>query len=365
VVRGELRQAVRTFPWLLGTLIVLAVALPWYACAHWQSDGAFTAQFFLAENLGRYLANVNKHGLPFFIYLLLLVPMTFPWAAVLPLSIWSALKHAPWRGHHREAAAWLLAWQVVIVLALFTFSSTRVWTYTLTAFPPLAIFVGKWLAGVTAAGTEGRRALLGPLLLFALLASHASIASLLVPLDALPADVRSQELLWAVRAGLGALTALAWLLVLLARRAEPRTTVCALVAGVASIYLGAATWLMPVFDREFKQPVREVAGVVRAYPAARVITYFVHEHGLNFHGQVRHVGHWREGSLDDLHDLLASSEEVFILMPPERVAEFEGTDLRVWLSHRRFVLGANFSPADGPMASPYGELGYQAARPIP
>ncbi len=343
-LRGTLSCTIRRARLLEGIAIILAIAGPWYLSAHLATDGEFTRHFFLHENVGRFTSVVNTHSQPVAFYLLLLVPMTFPWCSMVLPAMRSRVR-LPLRAlPPAEAVAGLLQWQVLLVFVLFTFSRTKVWTYTLPAFPPLALWLGRWLAERWAASRPSLCRISS--LVFAAFALASAVALHWLPLSQVPAEVRSAALLDAVRVCCWTLFGLGAVIVALAWSATSRVTLTALTAGTASWYLLVVFTLMPIADRVWKGPVREVARHVSAQHDPIVVTYFVHELGLNFHTGLRTVQHWREGSLGDLDRLLREDRPVFVLVDPKRCHELAGLRFHVWGRWPRFVLGANFLPPE-------------------
>jgi 4-amino-4-deoxy-L-arabinose transferase-like glycosyltransferase len=328
---------------LTGIVAFLLLVVPWYAAAHWVTNGAFTWQFFIGENVFRYTQVVNQHRQPFWFYILLLVPMTFPWTGYLP----AALGHA-WRRTRETGSARLLGlflWQIVAVLLLFSCSETKVWTYTLPLFPPLAILVGCWLRFEIATG-QGRLPT-WPLFLTLIGGLATAFAVSLHPLDFLPIPLQHEDLLIALRILVWCFTgvSLGWLVIHVWARAW---LIPALTAGLAVLYLGTMLWIMPQVDRVWTEPVRGVAQAVEPYPEAKVVTYFVHELGLNYHTRRQHVCHLREGDLLELADGLHQYETVFVASTPENFAELSPFPLHVWWRTDRLILVSSITPGRAP-----------------
>ncbi len=341
-LRGELGRALRDLQPFRGLALILLVAGPWYLLAHFWSEGEFTRQFFLEENLGRFTSVVNLHCQPAIFFLLLLVPMTFPWTGILPQALLAVRKLRLRRAPFEQAAAWFFLWQGLVVLILFSFSQTRVWTYTLPVFPALALLTSRWLATQPAAG----RSLRVPLRLMFSASLVLALALQLMPLHWVPAEARSTELIGALRLWVWLLAMLSAAFTLLESRASLHVTLVGLSAGVGLWYAAGCQLVLPVFDRLWKQPVRELAEMVRAHPRCEVVTYNAHELGLNFHAQVRHVPHIRTRYRWELERVLGGSQRVFVLVSPEGLADLAGMPFHVLGGAHRLVYGSNY-PASG------------------
>ncbi len=341
--RGELLRALRHARWLEGMLLMAVIAGPWYFLAHVQTGGAFTRQFLLTENVDRFTSTVNLHRQPIFFHLLLLLPLTFPWTGLLPAALWSG-----WRGSSRsrgfsEAAPRLLLWQIVLVLVLCTLSKTKVWTYTLPVLPPVALLIGCWLA--TPAAGDLKSALQVSLWLFGGVSAVLAMGTFILQPDHLPVQIRSEELLLALRGCAGLLLALAVLLLVLQRWTTPRQILAVLVAGAAAWHLAVHLLLMPRIDAVWNQPIRELAQVLEAHPRATVITYHVHELGMNYQAGVKRVHHWRKLSESDLREMLATRQPIFVLVDRHSRRVVQRYPFHVWGEGPRFLFGANFPPS--------------------
>src|ERR1700682_1336704 len=127
---------------LLGAGVLAAVALPWFVAASRATKGDFLRDFFLRENLGRFLSPMEGHRGPFWIYLPVLLVVFLPWSVFVPEG--AAAIH---REHRR--VAWILGTWILLPLAFFSAAATKLPHYILPTLPPLAILVSK--------GWEGRR----------------------------------------------------------------------------------------------------------------------------------------------------------------------------------------------------------------
>jgi 4-amino-4-deoxy-L-arabinose transferase-like glycosyltransferase len=128
---------------IAGLLLVFAISAPWYIAEYSATHGEFFQEFFIRQNLGRAAGTVN-HQNPWYYYIPFLFGGTFPWwlfLAVSPQSIvhlWRRRK-SPARAHQLGLLS--LCWAVLIV-GLFSAVRTKLATYILPAFPPLALLTG-------------------------------------------------------------------------------------------------------------------------------------------------------------------------------------------------------------------------------
>jgi 4-amino-4-deoxy-L-arabinose transferase-like glycosyltransferase/membrane-associated phospholipid phosphatase len=121
-------------------LILLGVALPWYAYALHRHGRAFVDGFLMHHNVERFTGTLEGHGGSLLYYVLVLPLLALPWtpllAALLPRL------RALWRD---ALSAWLLSWSG-FVIAFFSFSGTKLPHYVLYGLTPLALLAGRRLA---------------------------------------------------------------------------------------------------------------------------------------------------------------------------------------------------------------------------
>ena len=147
LLTGRWRQSWKSLPWLSGSLLMLALALPWYVMAERKTPG-FLDYFLVGEHWKRFTVRGwqgdlygNAHPVaPGTIWAHLLLG-TFPWCLGL-----LALPFRRWRGLRDWALAddarglhWLL-WAVWPV-AFFTPARNIIATYPLPALPALALLL--------------------------------------------------------------------------------------------------------------------------------------------------------------------------------------------------------------------------------
>jgi 4-amino-4-deoxy-L-arabinose transferase-like glycosyltransferase len=145
--RATVWQRVR--PWHIGGFGV-ALLLPWLVGLVQVHGAAFFTEFLLVQNGQRFFGgfhNTQSHSL---LYYPLVVLLGFlPWSLFLPRAAWWAVRK--WRAHVASPQPALalpalsVAWALGVV-ALFTFSHTKLAHYVLPAWPALSIIVGGWLA---------------------------------------------------------------------------------------------------------------------------------------------------------------------------------------------------------------------------
>lgn len=138
---------------VVGLLIILAVASPWYIAVGLQTNGAWLRGFLGDHNVRRFLEPRERHDGPFFYYLFVVLAGIFPWTGFLPLTVWrfrtQSAKGNAWQDSDRFLMCWSLVW-----LAFFSLASTKLPNYVLPIYPALALMIGRYLHEWRLSGNE-------------------------------------------------------------------------------------------------------------------------------------------------------------------------------------------------------------------
>lgn len=151
IARGNWREVWRRIPWFSGTLLMLAIALPWYLLAERKTPG-FLAYFILGEHFGRFLnpgwtgdRYGNAHSEPLGTIWLYWLGAAFPWSLVIVARSKTLLqRRREWLADDEGFVSYLLWWSFVSIV-FFTFSRNIIWTYALPALPAFAVLVAELL----------------------------------------------------------------------------------------------------------------------------------------------------------------------------------------------------------------------------
>jgi 4-amino-4-deoxy-L-arabinose transferase-like glycosyltransferase len=117
-----------------GMLLFLAIALPWYILVSLKNPDFFSF-FFINQNISRY-ASSDEHNKPFYFFLTVIAGGAMPWAFLLPSMI-----RKTWVQGMSKEVIYILTWFFVILL-FFTPSHSKLATYILPCFSPLALMAG-------------------------------------------------------------------------------------------------------------------------------------------------------------------------------------------------------------------------------
>ena len=133
----------RLFP-LRGTLLLLAIAAPWFVAVSIVNP-EFPRFFFIHEHFERYLTTAHHRDHPWWFFLPILLAGLLPWTTA-ALAAWKAA----WRDTTGASAAFdpgrFLAVYCAVILLFFSASGSKLPSYILPMFAPLALLTGPYLA---------------------------------------------------------------------------------------------------------------------------------------------------------------------------------------------------------------------------
>jgi 4-amino-4-deoxy-L-arabinose transferase-like glycosyltransferase len=251
----------------LGALIGGIVVLPWYVISAIRTHGQSARDFLLHENVERFLAPMQGHRGPFWIYAPVVLFAFLPWSVFL-FRAWGARALLDPRVR-RFLAAWF-----AVPFLLFSAAATKLPHYVLPVFPPLAILVG---AGWDLRDPEPRpRASLAPPL-FLLVA-----LCLVFPVALFVARERWPDLLPVSLVVTASVLPLSAALALLVRE-RPRLVLAVLGGSMALFAWLACGWSLPGLGQV--RVVRPIGIFLRDRVRAPVYSYRFLEPGLVFYAE--------------------------------------------------------------------------------
>ena len=124
-----------------GLLLYMIIALPWYVMMYSMHGSAFIDTFLGFHNLTRFTSPEHPEAVLWYYYIPVLMLGFFPWTAIMLQSMWHSLTKSrqDWNG-----LVFLNIWAVVIFV-FFTISQTKLVSYILPMYPPLAMIVGWYI----------------------------------------------------------------------------------------------------------------------------------------------------------------------------------------------------------------------------
>lgn len=126
----------------LGVLVVGLVCTPWFVAVS-AANPEFARFFFIHEHFERYLTPVHRRSEPWWYFLPLLLAGTLPWTILALQGLVAPAREVAARLRAREPEArfrprvFLLCWIAFVVL-FFSASNSKLPSYILPVFPPLA-----------------------------------------------------------------------------------------------------------------------------------------------------------------------------------------------------------------------------------
>jgi 4-amino-4-deoxy-L-arabinose transferase-like glycosyltransferase len=132
---------------LSGIACLAFLTLPYYVWAHIDTHGAFTASFFLRQNIGR-MVGVLNHVREFWWYVPIALAGFFPWslldcfAGSLLIKLWRGRSTA--LSNRRRLLVFSCCWAIA-TFVFFSAIPTKLETYIIPLAPALAIFTGCFL----------------------------------------------------------------------------------------------------------------------------------------------------------------------------------------------------------------------------
>jgi 4-amino-4-deoxy-L-arabinose transferase-like glycosyltransferase len=128
-----------------GILVYLAITAAWFLTISIQEPN-YAYEFFIRQNLSRFASHTfGNHHFPGILYIPIVLGGMLPWMIYLPTA---AIKYFPrkWSLRAQEPAVLFLWVTVLVPLVFFSFSKTKLISYILPVFAPLAILIGRLLA---------------------------------------------------------------------------------------------------------------------------------------------------------------------------------------------------------------------------
>ena len=145
------RPPLRPLPLVGGLLIFAAIAAPWYGIMLQKFGRAYFDAFFIHENVERFFHAEHRGNNHAYYYLAVLAAGSVPWTPVLAALLSRARRRVMWDDTARFLASWGL-----LCLVFFTLAQSKLPSYVLFLFVPLALLLGRALDLLLQADGRGR-----------------------------------------------------------------------------------------------------------------------------------------------------------------------------------------------------------------
>ncbi len=275
VLHGELKR-VREMMIPVGTLIVLAIVVPWYAALYHRSGWTYITSFFIGENVARFTEGVGvrpSRGPSY--YLPVVFSDSFPWSLCLigAAGMWFSDRRLAVQALGPEYLArrlrTLLWLWILAIVAFFTLSAAKQDLYIFPIVPAVAALAGIFIARRTQERDAGW-ALRATLAVAGLLLAAAGVGTLYI----FRAAGNVYALDGAGTVGLvGALGGAVTLALAMSRRS--REALLALAFAMIVLNWTFVLQVLPSFERYKPVPRLSAAIAQRAKPGDEIVHYNV------------------------------------------------------------------------------------------
>lgn len=124
-----------------GLLLYAAIATPWYIIMYNIHGSIFIDTFLGFHNITRFTSPEHPESVLWYYYIPVLILGFFPWTAIMFQSLWASLTKST---YHFSTLLFLNIWAIFIFI-FFTISQTKLVSYILPMYPPLAMIVGWYI----------------------------------------------------------------------------------------------------------------------------------------------------------------------------------------------------------------------------
>ncbi|ADE11605.1 glycosyltransferase family 39 protein [Sideroxydans lithotrophicus] len=134
--------------WIGGLLVFFLIATPWFVLVM-RDNPEFFHFFFIHEHLERFTTKVHGRFQPWYYFVPILLLGMLPWTALMFDALLRSWRGSVQKAREFSAERFLLVWTVFIYV-FFSISDSKLPSYLLPMFPPLALLMGKQLAEMNA-----------------------------------------------------------------------------------------------------------------------------------------------------------------------------------------------------------------------
>lgn len=278
-------RLLREVPWVSGTMLLLAVAVPWHVLVA-RRNPSFVQFYFVHEHFLRYTTPIAERGEPFWYFFAVLAAGCLPWIGLLGRlpRLFAGSGFRRWR-EENGALLFLFCWIGFVVL-FYSTSHSKLAPYVLPAAPPLALLAAMLVGGPATASARwsvGERVALGvsAAIVLSVGAAAALATTGLLPASVPPLGEAHALHPWALLLSLAAAAAGGALLL---RSLKERPGEIAGPTLRASALLCAALWALVAIEGPTRSS-RKIADLLasRLEPGDRVVCFGGYRQSLPFY----------------------------------------------------------------------------------
>jgi 4-amino-4-deoxy-L-arabinose transferase-like glycosyltransferase len=337
---GKLREVLREMRIVWGSLLILAIAIPWYVLVVGANGWNYINSFFGYHNIERFTGVVNNHSAPWYFYFLVVLLGFAPWSIYLPVAIAQTRfwQRSYWRSTHRSThlSLFALIWFIAI-FGFFTIAVTKLPSYVLPLMPAAAILVALLWSDRLNRREDDHQSTSG-FLLWSYWLNIVFLLSLSAGLFALPYLIGSDPAIPNLResiqqSGLPILAGLIWLVAAIAGiffvirqrwQGLLATNLLGFVLFVVFVVTPAYFWM----DQARQLPLRELSAIARQFdPNEELIMIGFKKPSIVFYTQ-RPVTYVREiekalAYIQELQSQTPQPFSVMLLSYPQRLQQLQ------------------------------------------
>lgn len=139
-------KEIKKFHIICGSLVFLAIALPWHIWVQIRNPEFFNF-YFIEQHFLRYLTSYAHREQSVWFFPICFVIGFFPWIFFLPQAITESFKVKFRKLYKYPTESFMILWPLCIFV-FYAFSSSKLIPYILPMFPPLAIVIGHYFSNV-------------------------------------------------------------------------------------------------------------------------------------------------------------------------------------------------------------------------
>jgi len=132
--------------WISGLAVFLLIAAPWFVLVM-RDNPEFFHFFFIHEHLERFTTKVHGRFQPWYYFVPILLLGMLPWTLLMFDALLRSWRAGAQKLKEFSAARFLLVWTVFIYV-FFSVSDSKLPSYLLPMFPPLALLMGREIANM-------------------------------------------------------------------------------------------------------------------------------------------------------------------------------------------------------------------------
>lgn len=387
LLTGKFRETFKTCKLITGSLLFLAIALPWYILVIMENGQPYIDQFFLNDNLKRFTSTVSGHKGPVWFFFAVIAVGFLPWSTFLPYALLRYLKPIinsykekaeptkcsiedkkcssipgscpfialfnmiinPVARKYKEAPKeqhlilFSLIWFLVIFI-FFTASGTKLLTYILPLFPALGLIMGYlWTDYIEEKDQVSQTYMLiscGILVLLALAGSYIGIFEFdnLLPRDAKALNLGDLKLYGAIVFSTGCL--LSFIYIFIGRKAQAFSSIIIMMVLVGFIALYG---VLPKVYNATQGHLNKLINVSMNYSEGnqKILTFRMVKPSIIFYTK-RRIEPLEANNVKRLQEHLNSPERIFIITKEKFLDELsKNPNVYIIDKGRRFALATN------------------------